>query len=329
MKITKDMLDEELQEKYWSMMFAGFMLSQVWMVKLINRLSASRKGANIEGLHCEEKYIPSRNGGPDIRIRLFKPLNSTAELPGMLYIHGGGYITALPEGFFEIIKQFIEAKPCVIIAPDYRKALEAPYPAALDDCYDTLLWLKENAQTLGVIPEKFIVGGHSAGGGLTAAVTLKATDTNDVQIAFQMPIYPMMDDRQLSESAANSNAPVWNSKTNKLGWSLYLKDLKEKNREIPPYAAASRATDYSNLPPTITFVGDLEPFRDETIEYVENLKKAGIPVAFELYHGCFHGFDTLVPEAEVSQTAVRFLLESYSQSVDKYIPEANNPAPKQ
>jgi acetyl esterase/lipase len=318
MKVTKDMLNEDLKDKYWSMKFAAFMLSKVWVVKLMNRSSAG-KGTNIDELHCEEKYIPSQNGDLDIRIRIFKPLNATDKLPGMLYIHGGGYVIGNPETFLGVIKEFIKAKPCVIIAPDYRKALEAPYPAAFNDCYDTLLWLKENAKELGVIEDKFIVCGHSAGGGLTAAVTLKATDTQDVDIAFQMPIYPMIDDRQITQSASNSNAPVWDSKTNNMGWRLYLKGLKDKNAEIPAYAAPARATDYSKLPPTITFVGDLEPFRDETIEYVENLKKAGIPVEFELYKGCFHGFDTLASEAEISKVAWRFLLNAYGDFVDKYL----------
>ena len=319
MKVTKNMVHEDLRGMYWLLKSTSFLLSQVWLIKLMNKLSARSNGANILELHCEEKYIPSWHGGPNIRVRIFKPLNITGELPGMLYIHGGGYVTGSPESAFDIVKNFINAKPCVVIAPAYRNALEAPYPAALNDCYDTLLWLKENAQTIGVIPDKFIIGGHSAGGGLTAAVALKATDTQDVYIAFQMPIYPMIDDRQITESAS-SDAPVWNAKTNKLGWSLYLQDLEKQNIAIPAYAAPARATDYSKLPPTITFVGDMEPFRDETIEYVENLKRAGVPVAFEMYQGCYHGFDLVVPKAEISKSAWHFLLKTYGNFVDKYFP---------
>jgi acetyl esterase/lipase len=237
----------------------------------------------------------------------------------MLYIHGGGYVVGNPEPFFDVYRSFIEARPCVIIAPDYRKALDAPYPAAMDDCYDTLLWMKENAGALKIKPAKFIVGGHSAGGGLAAAVSLKATDTREVDIAFQMPIYPMIDDRQTTESATNNDGPAWNSASNDLGWNLYLRDLKESGTEIPAYAAPSRATDYSRLPPTITFVGDLEPFRDETLEYVENLKRAGVPVTFRKYEGCFHGFDAIAPKAQVSKSARQFLLDSFSEYVGRFV----------
>ena len=318
MKITSDMVDDSLKPYFWPMKLLAFMLSKKSAVKLINKASARRKGANVDDLHCQERYIPSRNGGPAIRIRIFKPLNVTGELPGFLYLHGGGYLIGTPENYPGIIKKFVNAGPCILIAPDYRKALEAPYPAALNDCYDTLLWLKENAQSLGAIPDKFIVGGHSAGGGLTAAVALKARDTKDVDIAFQMPIYPMIDDRQITESASDTDSPVWSSKTNKLGWHLYLKELREKGLEIPAYAAPARATDYANLPPTITFVGDLEPFRDETIEYVENLRKMAVPVEFKLFEGCYHGFDEVAPDSEVAQQAWRFVLDRFSNFIDAH-----------
>ncbi|MGM0900694.1 MAG: alpha/beta hydrolase fold domain-containing protein [Bacillota bacterium] len=152
-----------------------------------------------------------------------------------------------------------------------------------------------------------MVGGESAGGGLAAALSLYARDTKEVNIAYQMPLYPMMDDRMTTELARENNAPIWNSTTNRWAWKLYLGELFEK--DVPVYAAAARATDYRNLPPTITFVGDIEPFRDETIQYVTNLKEAGIPVDFELYKGCYHGFDIISPTAEISKKATSFFIK--------------------
>ncbi len=315
MRVTKNMLHKELQSSYWILKASSKLLMNNTGVKLLNRNSTRLKGKSIEGLHCEEKFIPSKNGGSKIRIRIFKPLNCSEKLPGMLYIHGGGYMIGSPEEFLTVIKNFIDAKPCVIIAPDYRKSHNAPYPAAFNDCYDTLLWMNENLHELGIVSDKLIVAGHSAGGGLTAAVTLKATDTQDVKIAFQMPVYPMLDDRQNTESAKNNNAPNWDSKSNSMGWSKYLNGLKD----VPVYAAPARAKNYSKLPPAITFVGDVEPFRDETIEYVEHLKKEGVPVTFKLFKGCFHAFEILFPKLEISKEAWSFLLTAYSNYVDEYI----------
>lgn len=319
MKISREMVNEGLKGSYHPLQFFAFLLSKVWFLKLLNRTSARSHGAEFEGLHCEEFLIPSRHGNHQIRTRLFKPLNAADKLPGMVFLHGGGYVVGSPEEPIGVIRSFIETTPCVVIAPAYRNALESPYPAAFDDCYDTLIWANEHADQLGIIPDKLIVGGQSAGGGLTAAVSLKATDTGDVPIAFQLPIYPMIDDREQTSSSSISNAPVWNSKTNALGWSLYLKDLIKDNQEIPAYAAPARATDYSNLPPTITFVGELEPFRDETVAYVACLEKEGIPVEFKLYDGCYHGFDSVVAQAEISQDARRFLMTAFSDFVDRFV----------
>mgnify|MGYP001125490301 CR=1 FL=1 len=125
--------------------------------------------------------------------------------------------------------------------------------------------MKAHAQELGIRDDQIMVGGDSAGGGLAAALTLYARDQQDVAIAFQMPIYPMLDDRMETESAQNNDMPVWNSKSNALAWRLYLAGLFGTDH-VPPYAAPARADRYEDLPPTVTFVGDLEPFRDETIQ---------------------------------------------------------------
>ena len=319
MAISKEQYQKEIQPSIGILNMVSRMLFNKNGMKILNKAGVLTKGKRIKGLHCENIYITSRDGGNDIRVRIFKPLNQSGKLPGMLYLHGGGFVMGNPEGYLPVIEKYIKTKPCIIIAPDYRKAFNAPYPAAFNDCYDTLLWMNENAEQLGIIKDKLIVAGHSAGGGLTAAITLKATNTNDVKVAFQIPVYPMLDDRQNTASATDNNAPVWNSKTNKIGWSAYLSDLIKQGVEIPAYAAAARTKDYSFMPPTISFVGDLEPFRDETIAYIENLKKAGVPIEFKLFKGCFHAFEIILSKLEISKEAWAFLLHSYSNYVDKYV----------
>ena len=284
---------------------------------LIAYLLKKSRGKNSPGLDCSTAFIPSQSGGPDIRVRIFKPKKCTSKLPGMLYIHGGGYMIGTPEGSMISIKKMIDKRPCVVVAPDYRKSIKDPYPAGFNDCYDSLLWMQENAARLGMENQHFIVGGTSAGGGLTAAVSLKARDTQAVKIAFQMPIYPMMDDRQITPSSQQMTVYPWTANNNKRGWELYLKNLDRS--DLPVYAAAARNKDHHKLPPTITFVGDLEPFKDETIAYVNALREAGVPVIFSLFKGCNHAFDLLVPRAKVSRKAHRFLLESYADFYDRYV----------
>jgi acetyl esterase/lipase len=315
MKITREMVDEDLRGRYaFGRIIASFVHTR-WFSLLIFRFSAAvLRGRNIKGLVCRERYIPSTNGGAPIRVRVYRPTAAAGPLPIMLYMHGGGYVHGVPEHFDSILKDLIDTEPCIIVAPDYRKAVKAPYPAAFNDCYDTLLWIRDNAASLGGRTDKFIVAGHSAGGGLAAAVSLKATDTNDASIAFQMPVYPMIDDRQTNASVIGNDAPVWDEQANRLAWSRYLDGVEI----VTPYAAASRCTDYMKLPPTITFVGSLEPFRDETEIYVENLRRAGIPVAFEMFEGAYHGFDMMVPNAPISRRANRFLMENFRTFVRRY-----------
>jgi acetyl esterase/lipase len=317
MNVTRDMVDKDLRAFHAvGRIIAGFSHTG-WFSLLALRFSrAVLRGKNTGGLACRQLHIPSRKGGPPIRVRIYRPVAATGPLPVMLYFHGGGYVHGVPEQFGSIIRAFIETEPCIVVAPDYRKAVESPYPAAFDDCYDALLWTGENAAAIGGRTDGFIVAGHSAGGGLAAAVSLKATDTGDARIAFQMPLYPMIDDRQNSASAVGNDAPVWDEKANRLAWSRYLDGVKD----VTPYAAAARCTDYAKLPPTITFVGSLEPFRDETTIYVENLRRADVPVEFEIFDGAFHAFDLMVPEAPISRRANRFLMENFRKFARRYFP---------
>ncbi len=317
MKVSYKMIDKEL--RLFGMLIKPFCRPSLAMFKFVQKQCLKSRGKMIEGLDCQERYIDSENSNEKIRVRIYKPLTSSDKpLPVVLYCHGGGYALTVPELAYPQIKGLIDTRDCIVVAPDYRKSMEAPYPAALDDCYDTLKWIKNNINELGARSDQIMVVGHSAGGGLTAAVTLLARDKKEVNIAFQMPVCPMIDDCMLGDSAIDNNAPMWNSKLNAFGWDLYLKDLKDNNQEIPAYAAPARATDYKNLPPTATYVGDIEPFRDETIAYVENLKAAGVPTKFKLYKGGYHGFDAIVPKAKISQQAIEFIHSEFSYAVDNY-----------
>lgn len=287
-----------------------------WFFRLAFKLGLRIQGNDVAGLNCEEHYIPSFDDGPEVRVRIYRPADRDkgSSLPGVLFLHGGGYAIGNPEMSGDTYHQLIATRPCVIVAPDYRKSVEAPYPSALNDCYATLLWMKENALELGIRQDQLIVAGQSAGGGLTAAVSLMARDRGDVNIAFQLPLYPMIDDRMTTESARDNNAPVWSSRHNRLAWDLYLGELR--GDEVPKYAAPARENDLSNLPPTATFVGSLDPFRDETIQYVEGLRAAGVPVAFHLFDHCYHGFDMLGAKTDVGKAANDFLREKFARAVD-------------
>lgn len=317
MRVTRDMLHEELQPYYTRLMlFTGVARTTIGG-SLLDRLQRFGRPTPIEGLQVSEVRVPSASGGPDVRVKIYRPDGEHGPLPGLLYLHGGAYRAGTPEAYAWLIKRFIDTRPCVVAAPDYRLSPQAPYPAGFDDSYDTLLWMRDNAGDLGIDPDGLIVGGHSAGGGMTAAVTLKARDTGDVHVAFQMPFYPMIDDRLLTTSS-RFESPLYSATQNAQAWDLYLRGLHAAAEPVPAYAAPARATDHAGLPPTVTFVGGIDPFRDETAAYVEALRAAGVPVTFRVFDGCFHGFDVFAG-TEVARAAARFQFGAFADLYDTYL----------
>jgi len=318
MKVTRDMIDKEIRFNgvvkgiLMNILFSGekTLLMTRNLAKKVLTQSASKV------LDFKEVFIDKRDGGK-VRACVYKAAQPAEKATGVLWMHGGGYAVGAPEMDIGYIENLISAKNCVIVSPDYTLSTEKPYPAALEDCYEALLWMKENALSLGIRDDQLFVGGLSAGGGLTAAVTLLARDKGEVNIAFQMPLYPMLDDLMDTESAKNNNAPIWNSKSNKLGWRMYLKGLPAE-KDAPKYAAPARENDLSRLPPAYTFIGDIEPFYDETITYFGNLRNAGVPAEVDVYKGCYHSFELMCPGAEISKRAVSKMLEEFRFAVDNY-----------
>ena len=315
MRVTLQKIDPELR-------LAGFAARVLFrpsrgFFRFARRLDRRARGSDAPGLECEQRWVDSLDEGVRVRVRTYRPPGRSASsgLPGVLFLHGGGYVMGSPEQFAPAYQMLVRTRDCVVVAPDYRKSLEAPYPAAVNDCYAALLWLKQNAASLGVREDQLFVMGMSAGGGLTAAVSLMARDRGDVRIAHQFPLYPMIDHRMVTESSRDNDAPVWGSRHNQIAWDLYLAGLAGGG--VPAYASPALETDLSDLPPTATFVGELDPFRDETTAYVEGLRAAGVPVEFRRYPGCYHGFDMIRPGAKVSRQANEFLCERFAFAVDQ------------
>lgn len=269
--------------------------------------------AFIKDVNYKQEYV-ERVDGSKLRLCVYSPKGELNNEVGLLWLCGGGFAMGQPEQdalFF--IRDFVKEFNCVVVSPEYTKSLDKPYPAAFQDCCLALSWLKEHSKQLSVDDGRLFVGGDSAGGGLTVAMCLYERDTQNVNVAFQMPLYPMLDDRE-NPSSKDNKAPVWNSKSNVLAWKLYLADCED----VPKYAAPARETNYSSLPPCLTYVGDVEPFYDETVRFVEELKKADVPVRFEIFEGCFHGFDIVGRNSKVGKRARRFLLDGFLYAKEHY-----------
>jgi len=237
--------------------------------------------------------------GHDIDLRVMQPKASDKK-PLFYWIHGGGYVMGQARQG-DLFTLRAAQMGCYAASVEYRLAPETPYPGPLDDCYDGLKHLLDNAETLGIDKNKVIIGGVSAGGGLCAGLALLIRDRGLCAPLGQMLIYPMIDDTNIAPASdALPDTFVWSRAYNKFGWQSYLGDLFGQD-DVPAYAAPARADNLSGLPPTYMPVGDLDLFLDENIAYAQKLTKAGIPTHFHIVPGAFHGFNGFVPDADISQ----------------------------
>lgn len=257
-------------------------------------------------------HIPTDAG--NMKVRILRPRKTEDPLPGILWIHGGGYITGgTYMADMSCGKMLAEKYGAVVVSPAYRLSLKAQYPAALEDCYAALKWMYENADELGIDRNRIIVGGESAGGGLTAAVCIYARDKGEIPVAFQLPLYPMLDCRD-TESSADNHGHGWDTWRNHWAWKHYLGDAYGTGA-VSKYASPALETDYSNLPPCYTFVADGEPFYSETLSYVENLRAAGVDAKVDVFHGDLHAFDMFHPQQEDSKAARQRVCEEYERII--------------
>ena len=266
------------------------------------------------GIRVQKIYIPS--GARRVPALVLSPEARSAPATGVLWIHGGGYISGMKEMVYisravELVKSF----GAVVVSPGYRLAPFSPYPAAIDDCYAALLYMKERAAELGIREDQLMVGGESAGGGLCAAVCIRARDTGKVNVAFQMPLYPMLDDRD-TETSRDNHGRVWNTWKNHFGWRCYLHGADRET--LPPYAAPARAENMAGLPPAYTFVSTGEPFYAETLEYIRRLNDCGIPASVDVYETDMHAFDMMRPKDALSIEAARRFNESFAYAQTHY-----------
>jgi acetyl esterase/lipase len=271
--------------------------------KMMDELAAAQmaKAPPIEGVSIEDRYAPGPAGAPEVFIRIYQPTDRPAALPALLWIHGGGYVLGSVERDDLLAKHLARVGQCVVASVEYRLAPEHPFPAPVEDCYAALKWLSAHSADFGVNTSRIAIGGASAGGGLAAGLALLARDRAEVEVAFQLLIYPMIDDRNVAP--ASETVPdtfVWSRENNRMGWRAYL-GREPGGADVSPYAAAARGTDLTGLPPAYIPVGDLDLFLDENIIYAQRLLAAGVPTELHVYPGAFHGFNGFAPGAEVSR----------------------------
>jgi acetyl esterase/lipase len=244
----------------------------------------------------EDLTIPGPGGAAAVPVRVFRPVSVAGVLPAIYYIHGGGMLLGSIDAEAPLCTMLCEALQAAVVSVGYRLAPEHPYPAGLDDCVAGLRWVGDNAESLAIDPERIALYGGSAGGNLAIATALVVRDRGGPDLRYLMAPYPMLDDRNETPSSEEVvDVGIWDRDANREAWSCYL-----AGRTADAYAAPARAEDLSRLPPTFIDVGEVDLFRDETIDFAARLLRARIPTELHVYPGAFHGSEIFAPDAALS-----------------------------
>jgi acetyl esterase/lipase len=251
--------------------------------------------------HCEERSIPGPKGAPNVRVFVINAAASGAQRPAILHIHGGGFVAGTADEVIPKLQRLAQEHNCVIVTVDYRLAPETRFSGSLADNYAALLWLHRSARSLGVDPSRIAVAGESAGGGHAAMLAIAARDRGEVPIAFQLLIYPMLDDRTGSSRPVPPyiGAYIWGPASNRFGWSSLL-GVPAGSPAVPAGAVPARAESVAGLPPAFIGVGSIDLFVAENMEYARRLINSGVPTELCVVPGAYHGFDIIAPNAPTS-----------------------------
>lgn len=223
-------------------------------------------------------------------VRVFRPTHHAAvPTAALLWMHGGGYLVGSAAQDDALCRAFARRTGATVVSVDYRLAPQYPYPAALDDCHAALVWLASQSD---IDRDRIAIGGASAGGGLAAALAIRARDNGLVDPVLQLLAYPMLDDRT---DTVDPRHRLWDARANRLGWSSYIGDAD------PATVAPARHRDLSGLAPAWIGVGTLDLFYDEDTTYRDGLESAGVACDFLAIPGAFHGFDLVLRRAAISR----------------------------
>jgi acetyl esterase/lipase len=252
-------------------------------------------------------------------LRIYRPAlaesagDGGAPRPVVLWFHGGGYILGGFEDNAELLEGFVVDTGCVAISVEYRLAPEHPFPAALDDARDALDWVIAQGELLGVDTARVAVAGGSAGAGLAACLALLTRDEGVHQLAFQLLMYPMLDDRATSVSS-NMPTVAWTKAENDVSVKAYL-GADRVASEVSPYAMAARASSVAGLPRTALLVGELDLFRDDIVAFASRLHAAGVSTELQVFAGLPHGPDSFAPEAAITRRFIRAVRDAFAAGI--------------
>ena len=253
---------------------------------------------------ADDRTVPVRICWPRVE------RGGSARLPILVYFHGGGWTHFSAETHENVARYLCSRAECIVVNVDYRLAPENKFPAALDDAYAAVCWASTNAASLGGDDNAIVVAGESAGGTLSIGVCVLAKRNGTPRIALQIPLCPSL---TLENYAAYDS---WK----RLGNGDYLLSqsalddfkhayLSDNADAINPLASPILVEDLADLPPTLMISAEFDPLIDEEEQFVERLRRAGVPVDYRCFRGTVHSFMILAGAISLGYRALDEIAE--------------------
>lgn len=242
----------------------------------------------------EDRMIPVPDG--EIGVRIYQPTEAARggvqELPLVLHFHGGGFVLGGLDAYDAVCQNLCERTPAVVVSVDYRLAPEHRFPIAVDDSIVATRWAWAEAAGLGADASCMALVGDSAGGCLVAAVTQALRDDRDINLAYQVLVYPVTDVGTLETASYSKFAEGYLLSKEMMAWfaECYLNSDAEK---MDPRVSPLRAERFDGLPPALIITAGFDPLLDEGIAYAKALEGAGVPVQHVNYEHQIHAFWSL------------------------------------
>lgn len=255
---------------------------------LNQRRAETARAVNTAGVEIEQREVGS------IPVRIYRGAGIAS--PAVIYCHSGAFVLGNLDTDHRQCVQFARQGSCTVFSVDYRLAPEHPHPAALEDAMEVLTWVAENASELGVNADRLAVAGSSAGAALAARLAQCAADGAAPPVVFQLLHQPVLDDRPTPSKDEFTATPGFDGPAVEQMWRHYVGD-----GAVPVDAAPGRIRELSGIADALITCSELDPLRDEALDYALRLMWAGVATELHVFPGTCHGFDSLLPEWETSQ----------------------------
>lgn len=249
-----------------------------------------------------------RTGSSTIPLAIYRPTTITSPLPTFIYFHGGGFVLGDERSDDHLLSLLTRELEIIVVSVGYRLAPEHPCPAALEDGEAVLRWCQDNADAQQFDLTRLGIGGRSAGAAIAAGVALDARTWDSPPLVFLYLGEPVLDSRLQTHSMTNmDDTPVWRRSDAIVSWNHYC-GPDATVEQLPPHASPATYECIDHLPPTYIGANEIDPLRDEALDFARRLLEAGVPVELHLFPGAFHG--TMSFEVRIADRARAELVDA-------------------